>query len=473
MSLKETRACRRWAYETFGGVEVGNRRRARRVVAMAAGLAARPAGTVTDVFDDLADREGAYRLLSNAAVSGQSLAQAMCEATAQKCALLGKVYVPIDGSSLSLHDPKGIRGLGGVGAWKDYGRGLQVITALALDAQGVAVGVCAQSWWARTQPSPKRGCGRRKLADKETRFARATLDDATGRLREHAPNTLAVSVMDRGFDCWPVLQTAREGAHFIVRAQHDRRLTNDPRGKRHYLRETLLSQPVRGRYQVDVPARAGRAARVAHMQLQATCITLELRVARKRREYVELNAVLAREVDGPQAASLSWMLLTTEPIDTLEQMVDVVRGYTFRWRIEEMHRIWKRGGCNVEDTQLRSRGAIEKWAILHCAVATRALRLSQLARTQPEVLATEEFTQPEIDAAIVLRRRRTKLHLGDVPSLGEIVRMIADIGGYTGKSSGGPPGPTVIARGLERLGVAAQVVEAMQRRKKPKKVTNG
>jgi len=51
--------------------------------------------------------------------------------------------------------------------------------------------------------------------------------------------------------------------------------------------------------------------------------------------------------------------------------------------------------------------------------------------------------------------------------------MIADIGGYTGKSSGGPPGPTVIARGLERLGVAAQVVEALRSRKKPKKVTNG
>jgi len=473
MSLKETRACRRWAYETFGGMEVGNRRRAHRVVAVASTLAARPAGTVTDVFDDLADREGAYRLLSNPAVSCQSLAQAMCEATAQQCARVGKVYVPIDGSSLSLRDPKGIRGLGGVGAWKDDGRGLQVITALALDAQGVAVGVCAQSWWARTQPSPKRRCSRRKLADKETRFARATLDDATQRLREHAPNTLAIGVMDRGFDCWPVLQTAREGAHFIVRAQYDRRLANGPRGGKRYLRETLLSQPVRGRYQVDVPARAGRAARVAPMQLQATRVTLELRVTKRKREYVEINAVLAREVNGPRAASLSWMLLTTEPIDTLEQMVEVVRGYTFRWRIEEMHRIWKRGGCNVEDTQLRSRDAIQKWATLHCAVATRALRLTQLARTRPEVPATEQFTQTEIDAAIVLRRKRTAFQLGDVPTLGELVRMIADLGGYTGKSSGGPPGPTVIARGLERIDVAAQVVKAMRTRKKPRKVTNG
>ena len=106
-------------------------------------------------------------------------------------------------------------------------------------------------------------------------------------------------------------------------------------------------------------------------------------------------------------------------------------------------------------------------------MAARALRLTQLARTQPELPATEEFTQDEIDAAIVLRGKRTQLHVGDHPSLGELVRLIADLGGYTGKSSGGPPGPTVIGRGLERVAVAADVVKALRPRKKPPKVTNG
>src|ERR1700682_249249 len=160
MSLREQRACRPWAYETCGELEAGNRRRTGRVVAMATTVARRPAGTVTDVFDDLADREGAYRLLSNAAVAPERLTDAMCNATVRQCAVRDRVYVPIDGSSLSLRDPKGIRGLGGVGAWEDYGRGVQVITALALDAQGTAIGVCAQRWWARTQPSPKGRCNR-------------------------------------------------------------------------------------------------------------------------------------------------------------------------------------------------------------------------------------------------------------------------------------------------------------------------
>lgn len=463
MSLDEKRARGQWAYETFGGLDSGHRSRSSRVVAMAKTLASHPAGTVTEVFDDPADREGAYRLLSNRQVTTEQLTDAMSVATADRCADERRVYVAIDGSSLSLTDRKKVRGIGGVGAWKDHGRGLHVMTALALQDDGTVIGVCAQHWWARHRPSPKRSARRRKLEEKETRFARAALDDAVRRLREHAPETLAVCVMDRGFDCTPVLRTGQDdGAHFIVRAQYDRRLADGPCGERNYLRATLESLPVRGTYQVEVPARAGRPARIATMQIRAARVTLQLPVTRKTRRPYALHAILAREIGGPKDASLSWTLFTTEPIDTFEQIVQIVRAYTFRWRIEEMHRMWKRGGGHVEDTQLRSRSAIEKWATLHCAVAARALRLTQLARTKPEVPATEEFTQAEIDGAIFLRRKRTKRQWGDVPPLGEVVRMIADLGGYTGKSSGGPPGATVIGRGLQRVLLAAEVLEEIR-----------
>jgi hypothetical protein len=133
---------------------------------MAKAIAMRPAGTVTDVFDDPAEREGAYRLLSNPAVGRIQLTDAICEATAQRSAAQRRVYMAIDGSSLSLSDAHGIRGVGGVGAWKAHGRGLHMVTALALDEEGTVIGVCAQHWWARLQPSPKRPCGRRKLEEK-------------------------------------------------------------------------------------------------------------------------------------------------------------------------------------------------------------------------------------------------------------------------------------------------------------------
>ncbi len=291
-----------------------------------------------------------------------------------------------------------------------------------------------------------------------------TAQQAQARLTEDSPGTRAVFVQDRGFDCWPVLRTANSGAHFIVRGRSSRRLADGRHGQRRYLHDELRAQPVLGRYDIAVAKRGDRDERIARMHVRTKRVTIELRVSKRGREYVDLNAVWAREVRGPQNDSLSWILLTTEPIDTFEQVQEVVRAYTLRWRIEEMHRMWKRGGCNVENTQLRSREAIIKWATLHCAVAARALRLSQLARTRPETPASEEFSQAEIDATIALRRKRTKFKMGDIPSLGDLVRMVADVGGYTGKSSGGPPGPTVIARGLERIGIGAEILEELKKK---------
>jgi Transposase DDE domain len=187
-------------------------------------------------------------------------------------------------------------------------------------------------------------------------------------------------------------------------------------------------------------------------------VLLEVPVKKRRWTLVPLNAVLIRELDGPKGAMLSWLLLTTESIATYNDVLKIVRGYSYRWRIEEVHRVWKRGGCNVEDMQLRSREAILKWATIHCAVASRAVRLSRRSRTEPDIAATEEFSRSEIDALSALRGTKTRLRIGATPDLATMVRLVADAGGYAGKSSG-PPGPTVIKRGLERNSPVEALVE--------------
>lgn len=60
---------KRWAEEEFGGAQLHDPRRVRRVVQMAAQAARHPAGVITAVFDNPREREGAYRLLEKAEVS--------------------------------------------------------------------------------------------------------------------------------------------------------------------------------------------------------------------------------------------------------------------------------------------------------------------------------------------------------------------------------------------------------------------
>jgi hypothetical protein len=47
-----------------------------------------------------------------------------------------------------------------------------------------------------------------------------------------------------------------------------------------------------------------------------------------------------------------------------------------------------------------------------------------------------------------------------VPSIEQATLWLAELGGYTGKSSGGPPGAVTIARGLFKLRAAADAIAA-------------
>jgi hypothetical protein len=76
-----------------------------------------------------------------------------------------------------------------------------------------------------------------------------------------------------------------------------------------------------------------------------------------------------------------------------------------------------------------------------------------------------ELNSYEIDALLLLKRRHARPGQrisARPPTLGQAVRWIAELGGYTGTSSGGPPGSVTIRRGLEYLAPIALALECLQ-----------
>jgi hypothetical protein len=63
--------------------------------------------------------------------------------------------------------------------------------------------------------------------------------------------------------------------------------------------------------------------------------------------------------------------------------------------------------------------------------------------------------------AIRLLLGHTKRSAGEV-TLGQAVSWIAELGGYTGAHSGGPPGTATIKRGLERIAPVALALKRLQ-----------
>jgi hypothetical protein len=335
------------------------------------------------------------------------------------------------------------------------------MSALGVDAKGATIGLLAQRWWIRPRKGAKKPRFSNSHLQKETRYWLDALDDVSRRLAEQASGVKPWFQLDRGADCWPVLaQATEQNLLLTVRAAYDRRL-EDIRGKNVYLRQTLKKQPILGHYQLEVPARRDREARSARIALRACKVVISARVSWDRWRPIAINAVFVEEIGYRGKDRIGWILLTTAPVVSFEQARAVVRGYSLRWRVEEFHRAWKRGLCNVEDTQLHSRSAIVKWATILAAVAARAIRIAQLLRTTPDIPASDEFTNYEIAATYALSKRKWDRRRR--PSFKEIVDVIADLGGFANKYSGGRPGPTVLGRGLAQVQIAAEAIKNFEK----------
>jgi hypothetical protein len=459
MTKSKRAAYGQWANAEFGDAELGNSLRTDRLVSLARSAVDRPAGLVTEVVQGDAEREGAYRLLENDSVPAGEIAAAACRASARRAHQMPYVFVPVDKSSLALAEYEGLaeREVGSIGARDKKGTGLEVTSAVVLSPLGVPLGMFSQTYWARgARPAIHRK--KRTIQDKETRHWLATMRAGLAQWRAINPQTRPWFQIDREGDFREMLEAAVDNSQYwlTVRAGQDRRTIGE---EAKLLWDRLEQASVLGSYEQPVPGGSNRKERTAHIEIRTMPVTLDLldRVTNKRRP-VTLNAVLARESGTTPASEepVEWLLLTTYPVSCLADAEAVVRGYAQRWRIEQFHRNWK-SVCKVEETQLRHVAHIERWATILASVAMRILRLTYLARLHPNVPALEELSRSEV-CALIVKQGAGKYPLDAEITIEQAVFWIAKMGGYVGKSSGGPPGATVIARGLSRLSEAAEMI---------------
>jgi hypothetical protein len=463
----------RWAEQEFGAARLGDARRTKRLVAVAAAAAERPDGRITAVFPDDAGRQGAYGLLANADVTAEAVLRSAAAAAVRRAAGEPFAFVPVDGSSVRLADRAARKGTGPLGRHGRSGRGLQHLAALVVTPDGVPQGLCAQHFWARPESDPRpRGFARwrraarqrwatarraarkrRPAARKESALWAEVLAAVDAAFAAHGDGLVPWPQLDRGADLGSLLAAAASGGGLLtVRAGQLRRRLADGRT----LDEASARAPTLGAHWLEVPARPGRPARRAHVAVRAAAVRL-------RGAAAALWVVVAEEVSAVAAgqAPLRWVLWTSYPADTLAAAALVLDGYACRWRVEDFFRALKRGGCDLERTQLRRPERVRLWAAILSSVAMRVARLKHLARTEPQQPADQELTRDELDALILLHRP-PGWRPGETPTLGQAMRWVGVLGGHSGLPSAPPAGATVLGRGLERVAIAAEVLQAQR-----------
>ena len=220
------------------------------------------------------------------------------------------------------------------------------------------------------------------------------------------------------------------------------------------LADVVTAQQPSGKHPIEVPRADSRPARRAELTLRVAAMSVQPPrngKQRSRLRAVPVWVIEARE-EGPPAGekAIHWRLVTTEPVLTGEETLRALREYVLRWLIERFHFVLK-SGFGVERLQLEEAGRLANAAAVYSQAAVRLMRLTYLARAEPEAEAGKEFGREELAVLERERDRRAKGACGAVRTVDEAVRVVAQMGGHLGRKGDGPPGLKVLWRGLNAL----------------------
>jgi hypothetical protein len=346
--------------------------------------------------------------------------------------------------------------------------GFYLHSHLVLDAQsGHGLGLSDLQFWMRKKsgiPKDKARLGdKRRWAEKETYCWMQGIAHSE-QILEHAQSILYV--FDSDADMANLWASARGASYdLLIRSQqYNRRLANSDLK----LFDFLDQQEIAGNYPVALRKlyrrnysrnkKQKRTQRVAQMEVRFSAVRLKFDSEGGKIE-LPLYAIDARErADSVPAGEepVHWRLLTTRPVDTFEQAIEMIQFYQWRWQAEELYRTSKKKGFGIEQTQLTTLDAILKQTVLSLEAAFRVLQLV-ISRDKESLQAISDiFSHDEIECLKVLNHKyegHTEKLQNPWPKdqLAWAAWVIARMGGWKGYQSRTPPGPIRMKRGLDKF----------------------
>lgn len=471
-----------WVEEEFASIDLGDRRLNERATTLLGALGNRPNLSIPAACSGHSEMQAAYRFFDNDKVTFEKVLSPHALHTLQRIGEHPVALLVNDTSEINLTRPE--QAVVGVGDLDGSSRqGLLLHAMHAFTPEGTPLGTAWAQYINRIEgvshaPEPQKEAERkhRPIEEKESMRWLTGLRQARA-IAGQLPQVQCIYVGDSEADIYECFAEPRETGliedepggqvDWLVRACQDRAL-GDSDGL--HLRERALATPVL--YEVELRVRGHeprttvdqrerhrtRQDRRATVQVRATTMTLRppWRPDRKL-PPVTVNVVLVREPNPPPGEPVvEWMLVTTLPIDTLEQVRLVVGYYCVRWNIEILFRTLK-SGCRVEQRRLEHVDRVLPCLAMYLIVAWRTMFVCRMGREFPDADCETLFEASEWKAVWVTVHRKKPPKKR--PSLSMMVHLIAQLGGYVERPKS-EPGPQTVWIGLQRMYDLAMAWEA-------------
>ena len=437
------------------GIHLGDKRLDERSQILISSLAINPQLSINASCDGWNETHAAYEFLSNSRVRPSKILCPHRMATLHRMRSHPVVLIPQDTTELdyTAHPAKDAKCLN-----MQQRFGFYEHLQLAVTPEGLPLGVVGTESFDREPESLGKAHDRRTLAieDKESNRWLEGYRNACA-IQGLCPDTQVVSLADREGDIYDLYVEYRDHvgprAEFVIRAQQARStLERDPAaGPKAFCKvlAEVRQSPLIETKTIDLPATSKRKARQACLEIRAITVTVKPPHARKHLQPVTMNVVLVEEVGGPgDGTDVTWQLITSLPINTVEQVLLIVTYYQQRWSIEKYFKTLKTG-CTVEGLLLETTARLKNALALYEIIAWRIMYLTHLGRTSPEVPCDQVFAAHEWKSVwYVTKNSPPPLK---PPTLAEFIKLLTRLGGYNNRAKERQPGPLPFWIGLRRM----------------------
>lgn len=383
-----------------------------------------------------------------------------------------KIFLNIqDTTSLNFHQHQSRKSdLGHIGSSpnRNDSFGYWVHNSLLVDSKGNAQGLTFQKAWSRQNfnkdvpKNTRRSMSRRQaIEDKESyRWI-----EGIERCKDLAHEARIVQVTDREgdiFEFFSMCYSNNQG--FVVRSKHNRKIVpvDDAQQSPIEIKSFLETLPYKANKLIKVDGNSKRKAYSYDVDITWAKIKVLVpgrnkSTLRDKEDYspFETNVIYIKpREEGHQ----SWILFTSEKIDSAEDALKIIEYYETRWMIEIFHKTLK-SVCKIEDSQCSNLESLSPFLAMKSILSSHIMHLKQIQISDPERPADKIFSESEYTVLLMLLWKKEKRPKNPPPTV-EMIRRIAQYGGFSG-SRKQYPGVVTLARGWQRVRERVDMFEIM------------
>jgi hypothetical protein len=437
-----------------------DKRLERRGTAIIGVLTHNPNASIRRITSNNAEQRAAYRFLNNKKVTEEVLIKELCSRSARHCTNRHILCIQ-DTTEMDFfsqrHRIQEATGLGRLDSSLSPSLGFKMHSTMIIDAfSNSIIGFSDVQLWHREADKPKCKDINYKALPIEEKESYKWIK-AANNSKELLKNAATVTfIEDREGDIYEQLSSiaVEDNVHYIIRSKTNR---NTVEGAKAW--DILAQQTAIGTYSITLPTdhRKGRKKEDIELKVRYAKIDVAKGLHIRGRSHPNKVALTIVEAYEDKPKGISWKLLTTHEVNNFENAYQIVEWYSQRWLIEQVHRLLKNKGFQIEESELESGWAIRKLSILMLSALLRIFQMN-LAYSEPEggQPIEEVFTQDEIECLKIINEKIQgntikQQNKNNPANLKWATWIIARIGGWKGYDSQGPPGIILLKRGMDKF----------------------